>query len=77
MGTLIFVVLVTVLAIVGYQYFTRTAAQKASQGTGLSAFARIAEADGKIIAAKTTTAVQLEAAKAVHFAQDEVHKLLG
>jgi predicted negative regulator of RcsB-dependent stress response len=75
--TLLVIVVVALLAVVGYQYFTRTAAQKASQGTGLSAFARIAEADGKIIAAKTTTAVQLEAAKAIHFAQDEVHKLLG
>lgn len=77
MGTLMLVLFVVAAALAAYQYFTRSSAQKAAQGTGLSVFARIAEADGKIIAAKTTSAVQLEAAKALHVAQDEIRTILG
>lgn len=77
---LLVVLVIAVLAGLGFvyrQYVTRSSAVKAQQGTGPSAFARIAEADGKLIAIKAAQAVQREAAKAVHVVQDDIEKYLG
>jgi hypothetical protein len=46
----------------------------AAKGT---AFARLAEQEGKIVALKAANTVKLAEAKAVHAAQDEFDKLIG
>jgi hypothetical protein len=77
--------IVTVLSLaaaaaLGYvyrQYRTRTAAQAAAGGSGASAFAKLAAADGKIIALKLATEAKLAEAKIRQDALDELHKILG
>jgi hypothetical protein len=46
----------------------------AAKGT---AFARLAEQEGKVVALKAANAVKVEEAKAIHAAQDEFDKLIG
>ena len=72
---LTFVFVLIMLGLV--QYLRRSPAQVAVGGTGVSAFARLAEADGKIVALK----IAAEAKKAEALAQaavvEEIHKILG
>jgi hypothetical protein len=77
MFTAVVVVVLVVLAGLAYQYFKRTPEQVAAGGSGVSAFARLAEADGKIIALKAGTELKLAEAKLRQTALDEVHKILG
>ena len=73
---------VGVAAILGYVYRSKIKGLFSSNTVNVvaakgSAFARVAEQDGKIIALKAVTAVKLEAALAAHNALDEVDALLG
>jgi hypothetical protein len=76
----IVVFILAVLAFAGYRLYTNNAAAKAAANQvtgGVSAFARVAEAEGKLIALKAVTAAKTEEAKLVHAGLDELHKLLG
>lgn len=73
-----FVIVVLLLAAgLGYQYFTRTPAQVTTTGTGVSAFARLAEADGKIIALKAGAEAKKIEALAASAIVEEIHKITG
>lgn len=63
-------------------YFRKNLASAFKAGTSVaankgSAFARVAEQDGKLIALEAVTKVKKEAALAAHASLDEVDKLLG
>lgn len=59
------------------KYFATTTSTVASVTGGTSAFAKVAEADGKIIALKAVADVKKAEALAVHDSLDEIHKILG
>jgi len=59
------------------QLKTKITGETSSLYTKGSAFARLAEQDGKIIALKAASKVKLEEAKAIHAAQDEFDKIVG
>lgn len=73
---IVILVLLT-LAGVGYEYFKRTPAQVAAGGKGVTAFARLAEADGKIIALKAGAELKKAEALVQVAAVEEIHKILG
>ena len=80
MVTFIVLVALAIAAYFGYKLYQKNADAKAavSQVTGgVSAFAKVAEAEGKLIALKAVTAAKTEEAKLVHAGLDELHKLLG
>jgi len=80
MITFIVLVALAIAAFFGYKLYTKSAAAKAAVGQvtgGVTAFAKVAEAEGKLIALKAATAAKTEEAKLVHAGLDELHKLLG
>ena len=76
-AALVFAV-VTYFGYRAYQDNQAAAKAAASQvGAGVSAFGKLAEAEGKLIALKAATEAKALEAKAVHSTLDEIHKLLG
>jgi hypothetical protein len=76
MFTIIFTVVAIALLFGAYKLYKQYRAQKAATGVGgVGAFARLAEADGKIIALKIAVDVKKAEALAVHAALDELNKL--
>lgn len=76
MFTLTVLLVLALVGFVGYKMYKQYETQKAATGVGgVGAFARLAEADGKIIALKIATEVKTAEAKAVHAALDELNKL--
>lgn len=74
---LTFIVVVAALA-AGYAYLKfRTKAVASGTPSGVSAFAKVAELEGKLIALRVTAEAKKAEATAVHAALDEVHALLG
>jgi fido (protein-threonine AMPylation protein) len=80
MFTLAVVLVLLAVAFLGYKLYQKNADAKAAVNqvtAGVTAFAKLADAEGKIIALKAATAVKTAEASAVHAGLDEIHKLLG
>lgn len=60
-----------------YSFYKNRKAIVTKVASGPTAFAKLAEADGKLIALKVATDAKKAEAVAAHDAIDEVHKLLG
>jgi hypothetical protein len=77
--TIVYVLLAVAAAFGLYKYRAKLGigSEVSSLVSKGSAFARVAEQEGKLIALQTTAKVKKEAALAVHNALDEVDKLLG
>lgn len=73
---MLYVALVVLAVALGYSLYLDRYKLKTFLG-GSSAFSKLADAEGKVIALKAATKVKQEEAKAAHAALDEVHKLLG
>jgi hypothetical protein len=64
-------------AFAAYRYRTSLKAEVTKVEGGVSAFAKVAELEGKLIALKAVAEVKKAEATAVHATLDELHKLLG
>ena len=63
------------IAYAGYRLYKQLASRAATGQGGVGAFARLAEADGKIIALKIAVEAKKVEAEAVHASLDELNKL--
>lgn len=76
-----YLIAAVIVAVIVYRYRVQILAKL--RGTvvavegGVSAFAKVAEADGKLIALKAVTEIKKAEAIAVHAGLDEIHKILG
>lgn len=66
-----------VASVLAYKYRTQIKAEVTKVEGGTSAFAKLSEADGKLIALKVATDAKKAEAAAAHDSLDELHKILG
>jgi hypothetical protein len=68
---------VALVGLAAYKYFAKAKAEVVKVENGISAFAKVAEVEGKLIALKAVAEVKKAEAEAVHASLDELKKVLG